>query len=304
MREETRIRGVCPVLAVPFTEGGDVDLDSFAGMVRHVLATGVSAVMLFGFASEFYKLRDDERTALRRTLLGETRGRDAVAAIISITDHATEVAVRAATDAVADGASALNLLPPSLLGPSRRAILDHLAAVLDAVEVPVIVQYAPALTGTSLDAPTLRSLAAEHPNLRMVKVESTPPGRMIAELAAGDPPLPSLVGYAGVQLPDALRRGAVGVQPGCSFTELYLQVWRDWEAGERESALELHRRLLPYISYWMQNVELIVQAEKTILARRGIIASERCRKPGWTLDRDERAMIDEFFEEFGAALGR
>jgi 4-hydroxy-tetrahydrodipicolinate synthase len=138
----------------------------------------------------------------------------------------------------------------------------------------------------------------------MVKVESTPPGRMIAELAAGDPPLASLVGYAGVQLPDALRRGAVGVQPGCSFTELYLQVWRDWEAGERESAIELHRRLLPYISYWMQNVELIVQAEKTILARRGIIASEQCRKPGWTLDGDERAMIDEFFEEFGAALGR
>ena len=45
MREQTRIRGVCPVLAVPFTEAGDVDLDSFAAMVRHVLATGVSAVM-------------------------------------------------------------------------------------------------------------------------------------------------------------------------------------------------------------------------------------------------------------------
>src|SRR3981081_2832938 len=291
MREQTRIRGVCPVLAVPFTEAGDVDLDSFAAMVRHVLSSGVTAVMLFGFASEFYKLRDDERTALRRTLLRETGGRDNVAAIISITDHATEVAVRNAVEAVADGADALNILPPSLLGPSRRAIMEHVAAILVAVYVPVIVQVAPALTGTTLDAQTIRELAADHPNLRMVKVESMPPGRLIANLAAGDPALPSLVGYAGVQLPDALRRGAVGVQPGCSFTELYLQVWRDWEAGERESALELHRRLLPYISYWMQNVELIVQAEKTILARRGIIASERCRKPGWTLDPVERPLL-------------
>lgn len=302
MTPDARIRGVCPVLAVPFTADGDVDLAGFAAMARHVLETGVTAVMLFGFASEFYKLTDDERTQLRRILLAQTNGRGDVAAIISITDHATEVAVRNAIEAVADGATALNILPPHLLGPSRQAILEHLAAILEAVEVPVIIQYAPVLTGSTLDAQSLRSLAAAHPNLQMVKVESTPPGRLIADLGAGDPPLPALVGYAGVQLPDALRRGVVGVQPGCSFTELYLAVWRAWEGNEHEQALEVHRRLLPYISYWMQNVELIIQAEKTILARRGIISSERCRPPGWTLDREERGMIDQFLEEFAALL--
>jgi 4-hydroxy-tetrahydrodipicolinate synthase len=174
--------------------------------------------------------------------------------------------------------------------------------MLEAVDVPVIIQHAPALTGTSLDAPSLCRLASAHPNLRMVKIESTPPGRMIADLAAAEPPLPALVGYAGVQLPDALRRGAVGVQPGCSFTEVYVALWRAWESGERDQALDLHRRLLPYISYWMQHVELIVQAEKTILTRRGIIAGDRCRAPGWTLDREERTMIDHFLEEFAVLL--
>ncbi len=299
---DPRIRGVCPVLAVPFTEDGDIDLAGFEAVVRSVLGTGATAVMLFGFASEFYKLTDDERVQLRRVLLQETGGRDDVAAIVSITDHATEVAVRNAREAVADGANALNILPPYLLGPSRRAVLDHLAAVLKSVEVPAIVQYAPGLTGTSLDAPSLRELARAHPNLAMVKIESTPPGRLIADLAAGDPPLPALVGYAGVQLPDALRRGVVGVQPGCSFTEVYIAVWRAWESGERDQALDLHRRLLPYISYWMQNVELIIQTEKTILARRGIIRSDRCRTPGWSLDREESAMIDQFLAEFGPVL--
>jgi dihydrodipicolinate synthase/N-acetylneuraminate lyase len=303
MTAEARIRGVCPVLAVPFTAHGDIDLAGFAAMTRHVLATGVTALMLFGFASEFYKLTDDERAQLRRTFLRETSGRTDVAAIVSITDHATEVAVRNAIEAVGDGANALNILPPHLLGPSRRAILDHLAAILEAVDVPVIIQVAPGLTGTSLDAESLRGLAGAHPNLRMVKVETTPPGRLIADLAAGNPPLPALVGYAGVQLPDALRRGVLGVQPGCSFVEVYVDVWRAWELGEHEKALALHRRMLPYIAYWMQNVELIIQAEKTILARRGIIASERCRAPGWTLDREERAMIDHFLEEFADTLG-
>jgi 4-hydroxy-tetrahydrodipicolinate synthase len=296
------IRGVCPVLAVPFLENGDIDLDGFKSLTRHVLGTGVTAVMLFGFASEFHKLTDEERTQLRRALLQETRVRDDVTAIISITDHATEVAVRHAREAVADGAKALNVLPPYLLGPSRAAVLDHLAAILKAVDAPVIIQYAPALTGTNLDAQSLRGLAAAYSNLRMVKVESMPPGRLIADLARGDPPLPALVGYAGVQLPDALRRGVVGVQPGCSFTEAYLAVWRAWEAGEHDQALDLHRRLLPYISYWMQHVELIIQAEKTILARRGIVASDRCRAPGWALDREEGAMIEDFLGEFESLL--
>src|SRR2546423_4335712 len=247
MTADASIRGVCTVLAVPFTERGDVDLDGFEAITRHVLGTGITAVMLFGFASEFYKLTDDERTQLRRAFLRETSARDDVAAIVSITDHATELAVSNAIEAVGDGANALNILPPHLLGPSRGAILDHVAAILEAVEVPVIIQVAPGLTGTNLDAPSLRGLAVAHPNLQMVKVETTPPGRLIADLAAGDPSLPALVGYAGVQLPDALRRGVMGVQPGCSFTEVYVDVWRAWELGEHEKALALHRRMPPYI---------------------------------------------------------
>jgi len=160
MTGDARIRGICPVLAVPFTADGNVDLAGFTAVTRHVLGTGVTAVMLFGFASEFYKLTDDERTQLQRTLLAQTKRRDDVAAIISITDHATEVAVKNAIQAVADGANALNILPPHLLGPSRRAVLDHLASILEAVDVPVIIQLAPGLTGTNLDAQSMGGLAA------------------------------------------------------------------------------------------------------------------------------------------------
>ncbi len=111
-----------------------------------------------------------------------------------------------------------------------------------------------------------------------------------------------MVGYAGVQMPDAMRRGAVGVQPGCSFVELYRDLWDLRAGGNLEAFADLHRRMLPYLSYWMQQVELIIQVEKTILHRRGLIASERCRVPGWSLDEHERAMIDTFLVEFGDRL--
>ncbi|MDI3418743.1 dihydrodipicolinate synthase family protein [Streptomyces luteolus] len=297
------VRGVSPVLEVPFHADGSLDPDGFARVVERVLSTGVTSVMFPGFASEFHKLDGGERDLLTGLLLERTRSRPDVAAIVSVPDHATRHAVREAARAAERGADAVNLLPPHFLGPSREAVLDHVRAVLRAVApLPVVVQYAPAQTGTALDAPTLRRLAAEHPNLRWVKVESAPPGRLIAALAQGERPLPALVGYAGLQLPDALRRGAVGVQPGCSFTELYVDLWSRWERGDTDGATALHTRLVPYLSYWMQGVELIVAAEKEISVRRGWFGSAHCRAPGHCLDDEELCMIDRFCAEFAGLV--
>lgn len=302
LHPDSRIAGVCPVLAVPFDARGELDLPGFRAVVDHVLGTGVTAVTLFGLASEFHKLADDEREALLGALLDATRDVPGVAAIVSVTDHATHLAVRRARAAVAAGADAINLLPPHFLAPGGDAVAGHLRAVLASVEVPVVLQYAPAQTGTSLDAAAIAALAAEHDNLRIVKVESAPAGRLVSALAAGRPRIVSLVGQAGVQLADALRRGAAGVQPGCSFTELYRAVWDRYANGDQSGAVALHGRLLGYLAAWMQHVELIVQVEKTILARRGLIDRDHCRAPGFALDARDRHDIDRFLTEFAPLL--
>lgn len=297
------VRGVAPVLEVPFTDDGEVDSAGFRRVVRHVLATGVSSVMFPGFASEYHKLSEDERRALCGILLEETRDRVDVAAIVAVQDHATILAARRAREMADAGADLINLLPPHFLSPPPREIRRHIEAVLDAVpDTPVVLQYAPAETGTSLDAPTIAAIARDHPNLRLVKVESSPPGALIAELAGGNPALPALEGYAGVQLPDAIRRGAVGTQPGCSFTEIYVEIWRRFASGDETGGYDLHRRLLPYISYWMLDTELIIAAEKLVSARRGLFASAYCRAPRHDLDAEEVAMVDRFLAEFADLL--
>lgn len=297
------LRGVCPVLEVPFHPNEEVDLDSFDRVVAHVIGTGVSAVMFPGFASEFHKLSAHERHDLRDVLLARTRDEPGVCTVISVPDHATRVAVAEARAAVTAGADALNLLPPHFLGPSLAAVRDHIEAVLSAVHpVPVVLQYAPAQTGTALDAGAIATIAREHSNLCLVKVESTPPGTMIKALGRQRPPLPAMVGHAGLQLPDALRRGAVGVQPGCSITELYVRFWNLWTTGDQESALDLHRRLQPYLSYWMQGIELIIAAEKLLSYQRGIISAPTCRAPGHRLDDEEITMVDRLLVEFADLL--
>ena len=300
---EPAITGVCPVLETPFTDDGAVDEAGFLAIIDHLLSCGVRSLMFPGFASEFHKLSDTERTRLTELLLRRTRG-SGVRVVISVPDHATRHAIAHARHAVELGADAVNILPPHFLGPSRAAVREHVSRLLETIApTPAILQYAPAQTGTALDAPSIAELARAHPNLGQVKVESAPPGALIAALMEQDPPLTALVGYAGLQLPDALRRGAVGVQPGCSFAELYLRVWSSWSAGEEEAAVALHTRMLPYLSYWMQGVELIVAAEKLITQRRGIIASAHCRAPAHVLDAGEVRMVDRFLGEFSGMLG-
>lgn len=300
---EAAVRGVCPVLEVPFDEDGAVDVPGFDRVVDHVLASGVTSVVWPGFASEFYKLTDAERTLLRGHLLGRVQGHERIHAVIGVAQHSTRVAVAEAVAAAEAGAGALNVLPPYFLVPAREAVLDHLRAILAAVSpLPVIVQYAPSLAPSAIGAADLCHLAGEQPNLRMVKVDSASAGRLIGQLGHADPPLLTMVGYAGITMIDSLRRGASGVQPGCSAVEVYQRIWQLWCEGRTDEAEGLHRRLLPYVVAWMQEMELIIQVEKTVSKERGWIGSDYCRAPGRRLDDAERESIARFLAEFGELL--
>jgi 4-hydroxy-tetrahydrodipicolinate synthase len=296
------ISGIVPIIAATFTYSGTLDEDSFQSLIRHLLGTNASALTLFGLATEFYKLSDNDRVRMQNILLAETCRSESVAGIISITDHSWEVGCQRAQAAEAHGADALMLLPPYFLSPGEDAILEHLKRVIGSVKIPVIVQYAPVQTGIRIAPDVFLQLRDALPNADFIKVETQPPGRYVTQLMErSQGKLKSLVGYAGVQMPDVLRRGAVGIQPGCSFTEIYVELWRRWQNDQSAFQL-LHNQLLPYINYWMQGVELIIRVEKLILKKRGIIASDYCRSPSYQLDDLEQAQVDQFIDEFSEWL--
>jgi 4-hydroxy-tetrahydrodipicolinate synthase len=296
---KSKLSGIIPIVAAPFTAQGAVDEDSLQALVRQLIRTGASALTLFGLATEFYKLSDAEKMRMQTILLAETSRSETVAGVISITAHSWELATQHARTAQAQGADALMLLPPFFLSPSERAIMEHIRRVVSAVTIPVIIQYAPAQTGVRVSPDVFLRLRDELPNADYVKVEVQPPGPYISQLVErSGGRLGALVGYAGLQMPDALARGAVGIQPGCSFTEIYVEIFRRYRVGDGAAMLALYQQLLPYISAWMQGVEVIVRAEKTILQRRGLIASDYCRQPAYTLDARELALIAQFLDEF------
>ena len=166
-----QISGIVPIVAATFTNSGSLDEDSFQSLIRHLLTTGASALTLFGLATEFYKLADNERARMQTLLLAETCQSESVAGIISITDHSWEVACQRAHAAEAQGADGLMILPPYFLGPGEDAILEHLKRVIGSVKIPVIVQYTPMQTGVRLLPEVFLKFRDALPNADFIKVE-------------------------------------------------------------------------------------------------------------------------------------
>lgn len=295
------IRGVVPVLPTPFTAAGGIDLRSFARETTATLDLDVSAVMFPGFASEYATLTWAERLELMDLLLGLAGERN-VTVLASVTDAATEVAIDRARAYVARGAAALNVLPQA--GPCPPAqVIDHWCRVADAVApAPVVLQYVPDLLGSTLTADELRTVVQRCPNVVAVKVESRPARVLVSDLATGHAPVPGLVGNGGLQLTSSLAAGAIGVQPGGGFVEIYVEILRRWDSGDRIAATHLYRALLHYLIEWQVGPTTLTQVGKIVSWRRGLADTPVCRRPVAPLDPAALASIDAFLEEFAPLL--
>ena len=292
------IEGICPIIATPFTEAGEVDYDGLSHVVRWMAAGGCHAGTLFGIAGEYYKLSDDERFRMVDVTVKACR-ETGLTSIISVTDHATEIAVQRARQWEEAGADCIMLLPPFFLKPSAGELYQHMLAVGRAVSVPVMIQYAPEQTGVTMTPESLASIRGEVSVPVIYKIENRPPGKTISrliEITEGEAKV--FIGNAGFQLLEGLERGAVGAMPGCSLFDVYLKIYDAWKQGNRAEALRTHTALLAVLNHIRQNVEQIIQFEKLILKRRGVIRSDYCRKPGYASD----PVYDRLFEEVYAMV--
>ena len=163
------IKGICPIIATPFTPMGEVDIESLKNLVRTLILGGCHGVTLFGIAGEYYKLTDEERQNMAGITTQVCREHNG-AAILSVTDHATEAAIKTAVRYEQLGADCLMLLPPFFLKPGEQALYDHIKAVAEAVDIPIMVQYAPAQTGVTIPVETFVKLADECTNIKYFKI--------------------------------------------------------------------------------------------------------------------------------------
>jgi 4-hydroxy-tetrahydrodipicolinate synthase len=271
-----RFRGLYPILHTPFDNNGELDFDSLRRLIRFVRAEGVEAIVFPGFASEWWRLTDAE--------IAECAECIGWPCVLNVTAQATVPAVRQAQEFARLGASALMILPPFVIPASP---VPHVHALLEATDLPCILQDSAGLTGVRIPPAELARIAADHLNLAGIKVDQVPTGPAISAFRA-QPALAGLsflVGYSGVQMLDAVRRGAEGLMGGCGHLAEDRRMTNALLSGE---GYEEYARLLPLLNFEMQSLDLVISVHKQLLYEAGVIATPLLRSPHSPMDDTHR----------------
>jgi 4-hydroxy-tetrahydrodipicolinate synthase len=291
----SELRDCIPILCTPFRADDTIDAESLRAQIDWVLAEGAAGVATLALASEGYKLTERERDEVARIVVEHVAGR--VPVVVSADGAGTAVAVDRATRAAKIGADALMVLPPYLVKPGAASLTDYYLQIAGAVDIPIMVQDAPQLTGVTMTPALWAELARKAENIAYVKAEGTPQGATIsATLEQSEGRLQVFCGWGGLGIIDALERGATGSMPAANFTRVFSRIHAAWNAGDRARSNDLLNASLPYSVWAMQSLDHSVTSAKRELKRRGVFASERVRQPAAPLDTIGLAQLDRWID--------
>ena len=177
-----RYRGIFPVVPTTFTESGELDLESQKRCLDFMIDAGSDGLCILANFSEQFLLSDDEREVLTRTALEHVAGR--VPVIVTTTHFATAVCAARSRRAQDMGAAMLMVMPPyhgATFRVPEPKIHEFYARLSDAIDIPIMVQDAPA-AGTVLSAPFLARMATEIEHVAYFKIETAGAASKLREL--------------------------------------------------------------------------------------------------------------------------
>jgi 4-hydroxy-tetrahydrodipicolinate synthase len=295
------IHGVLPVLQTPFAADGSIDLDTLVTETDWVLDQGVAGVTT-GMVTELLRLTEAERLTLSETVVRAARARGALS-VISCGAESTLTSVAYARHAGQIGADAVMVNPPLSTVVDSDGLIDHFAAIVEAIEIPVVVQDASGYVGRPLSLGMQAELLDRYGEAIYFKPEASPIGQRLSRLrdvTGGRARI--LEGTGGAALLDSFRRGIVGTMPGAEVCWGVQRLWDALENGDWPLAYALSGVLNAMIGM-QTSLDAFVAVEKHLLVRQGVFSSTAVRTPaGFVLDPESAAEIERLADLLSALV--
>src|SRR5262245_19202656 len=149
--------GVFVIAATPFSERGELDLDSTDRLVDFYLSSGVAGITILGMMGEASKLTVDETSRFMRRALARVDGR--VPIVVGVSNPGIAPLVELARQAMDAGAAGVMITPVSTLRTEEQTVnyFEHLCAMLGP-DVPVVLQDYPQATNVHLSVATIERI--------------------------------------------------------------------------------------------------------------------------------------------------
>lgn len=228
----------------PFTRHGDLDQEALRTCIRFWLEGGISGLVPCGSNGEAPYLSREERKKVIKTVVDETDGKAKV--IAGTGSMSTRETVLFTKDAKDLGVDAALVVTPFYFKLSNREILEHYRALLNAVDLPILLYSVPKFTGFSLEPTVIAKLVSEHENVVGLKDSGGNIGTITEIIRLVGDKISVLTGSADLALPTLMLGGAGAV---IAVANVFPKTCSNLHRAFREEKYEEASRLQRQISY-------------------------------------------------------
>lgn len=284
-------KGVFSVLPTPFHADTSLDLDSLGRVIDLFIAGGVNGFTALGVTGEVARLTEAERNTVLDAVLAHVNGR--VPVIAGTTADGLHTCIEFSRRAKAAGASAVMVSPPRMIKLNSESVVNHYRKLAEAIDIDIVVQDFPPISGFTMEPALLVRIAAEVPSAHVIKLEDPPTPLKTAQIrqVANGMPVAILGGLGGVYLLEELLAGATGAMTGFAYPEMLVEIVSKFYAGKVDEAADAFFRYVPLMRFEFQQA-IGVSARKEILRRRGALESATIRPPGAVMDNSAHKALD------------
>ena len=291
-----KFSGVHWMLATPFREDEELDLDSVGSLMEKAHSSGCEGVVALGVTGEAARLTDRERHAVAKEVIANANG---LPVTLGATAPGTSATIAYSREAQDLGAAAVMISAPPMGKPNPDSLFTHYSRIAEAVDIPIVVQDYPQTSGVHMAPAFIARLYQEIPSVQYLKLEDPPtPTKITAIRALAGDDLAIFGGLGGMYLLDELTRGSAGAMTGFAYPEELVAICRHMAEGDRKQAEEVFYRNLPLLLFEFQE-GIGVGIRKYALQQRGLISSGRVRHPGPQITDETRREFHKLVETVG-----
>ncbi len=291
------LKGVFSVLPTPFSPNGQLDITSLKNVVSLYMHAGVDGLTALGVTGEVAKLSERERGLVLDTVMETVAG--GVPVVVGTSAAGLQLCIEYSKAAAAAGAHAVMVSPPRMPRLNSDAVVRHFLGLADAVDIPIIIQDYPPVSGYIMEPSLLVRIAHEVPSARTIKLEDPPTPLKTSRILnqAGGIPIAIFGGLGGMYLLEELISGATGAMTGFAYPEVLVRIVRGFHEGNMKEAADIFYRSVALMRFEFQE-GIGMAIRKEMLHRRGAIAHPAIRPPGASLDQKTRETLDSLLAWF------
>lgn len=293
MKRRLLFKGTATALVTPFKKDGAVDEHALRELVEYQIKGKVEALVPAGSTGEAATLSETEQAFVVETVVDQARGR--VPVVGGASSNSTTKAIALAKQVKQSGADAILTVAPFYNKPTQEGIYQHMCAIADAVDIPIVIYNVPGRTASNIDAKTALKLAEEIPHLAGVKEASANFGQIMEILHHRPAGFGVWSGDDNLTLP-LVALGADGIVSVISneVPKMFSDMVRAALKGKWEKARELHYRLLQLMNVnFVESNPIPVKAALNML---GMIENQ-LRLPLTPLSDANRPKIQDALQE-------